>query len=128
MKLGSTRKWAIGFFDISATGAFSEVMDMKLESADSKEPVYKEKVELDEKTVGANGDLVANYKYLGIDCAKPEKCAGWSIGGNYQVTSTKKGNEAKITLNADIVSSKPFSSGQNYGIAFNFPFEENGKE
>ena len=30
-KLGTIRKWAIGFFDLAGAGAFSEVMDLYLD-------------------------------------------------------------------------------------------------
>ena len=70
----------------------------------------------------SNGNLVANYKFIGLDCGLQEKCNGWKISGDYDIISKNKGKEGKIILNAEILSAKPFTSRGTYGIALNFPF------
>jgi len=41
LKLGTTRKWIMGFFDMQRTGAFSKIMDLKLESAEGDSSVSR---------------------------------------------------------------------------------------
>lgn len=38
LKLGMTRQWSVGFFDISGAGAFSELLEMQLLSGADYEP------------------------------------------------------------------------------------------